>query len=271
MAMYVESPMYSAQEAYANGEQTQYGNILRQRPDDQKSPLLQPANKHKQLIVIDFEYAAANVTGYEFANHFIEWCYNYHDDALSHACQTRHYPTPEEQHRFIKAYVDHRPQFPHAGSTPRLTPLDTPVQTPASAVSQSTSTSSIVDFMLDARGSGNRDLMEEDRAREEKSEKAIRELREETRLWRAANSAKWVAWGIVQANMGADPAAYQDNASGSGSGNEAEEAAAGEHEYDYLSYAQDRAYFFLGDCLQLGLVTEEELGDVKDKVKIVEY
>ncbi|KAL8866509.1 MAG: hypothetical protein Q9174_006263, partial [Haloplaca sp. 1 TL-2023] len=35
-----------------------------------KSPLLLPANEHKQLIVIDFEYASANSPGLEFANHF---------------------------------------------------------------------------------------------------------------------------------------------------------------------------------------------------------
>ncbi|KAF5027492.1 hypothetical protein F66182_387, partial [Fusarium sp. NRRL 66182] len=52
---------------------TQYGNILRIRPDDEKSPLLQAANKHKQLIVIDFEYAGPNTRGLEFANHFNEW------------------------------------------------------------------------------------------------------------------------------------------------------------------------------------------------------
>lgn len=211
--------------------------------------------------MIDFEYATANVVGYEFANHFAEWCYNYHDESLSHVCQTRYYPTVEEQHRFIKAYVDHRPQFPHASSTPRLTPLDTPAAAPSQSASSST-----VDFMLDAKASGYRDLAEEDRAREEKSERVVEELREETRLWRAANSAKWVAWGIVQANMEAmegEPAQHEEE--------NGEEGAAGEHEYDYLSYAQDRAYFFLGDCMQLGLVTAEELGDVKDKVKIVEY
>ena len=32
-----------------------------------------PANEHKQLVVIDFEYASANVPGLEFANHFVSW------------------------------------------------------------------------------------------------------------------------------------------------------------------------------------------------------
>lgn len=50
--------------------QTQYGNLLRLKPDGE-SPLLHPANEHKQLIVIDFEYANANVPGLEFANHFV--------------------------------------------------------------------------------------------------------------------------------------------------------------------------------------------------------
>jgi thiamine kinase-like enzyme len=33
--------------------------------------LLLPANEHKQLIVIDFEYASANPPALEFANHFV--------------------------------------------------------------------------------------------------------------------------------------------------------------------------------------------------------
>lgn len=28
-------------------------------------------NEHKQLVVIDFEYANANPPGFEFANHFV--------------------------------------------------------------------------------------------------------------------------------------------------------------------------------------------------------
>lgn len=36
-----------------------------------QSPLLLPANEHKQLVVIDFEYSSANTPGLEFANHFV--------------------------------------------------------------------------------------------------------------------------------------------------------------------------------------------------------
>lgn len=46
----------------------------------------------------------------------------------------------------------------------------------------------------------------------------------------------------------------------------------GNEEFDYLAYAQDRAMFFWGDCLQLGLVKEEELPtDVLAKVKTLTY
>lgn len=54
----------------ALSSQTQYGNILRLEPPGE-SPLLLPANQHKQLVVIDFEYANANVPGFELANHFV--------------------------------------------------------------------------------------------------------------------------------------------------------------------------------------------------------
>lgn len=38
-----------------------------------QSPLLLPANEHKQLVVIDFEYSSANTPGFEFANHFVSF------------------------------------------------------------------------------------------------------------------------------------------------------------------------------------------------------
>ena len=118
----------------------------------------------------------------------------------------------------------------------------------------------------------------------------------ETRIWRLANSAQWVAWGIVQANIPglpdfepegkkkiggdeADKAAEdgekQDD-SDSKSGEENEEGdvkeQAGDEEFDYLAYAQERAMFAWGDAIKLGIVKGEELPkELMDKVKIVEY
>src|SRR5438034_7227720 len=116
--------------------QTQYGNLLRLEPSGE-SPLLHPANEHRQLIVIDFEYASPNTPGLEFANHFTEWCYNYHDADKAFQCNTTAYPTPDEQHRFIRSYVMHRPQYAAAASaTPQM---------------EAREKTNIPDFVLDAR------------------------------------------------------------------------------------------------------------------------
>ncbi|KAG8407391.1 hypothetical protein J3458_020869 [Metarhizium acridum] len=250
---------------------TQYGNILRIKPDDEKSPLLQPANKHKQLVVIDFEYAGANLPGLEFANHFTEWTYNYHDPVTSHACNHERYPTPEEQRRFIKAYVDHRPQFAVASSTPRVKPQDIKLQDsgpPTPSLNPTASTSSIVDFMLDARvPPGGWSAAE--RAREEQSDLNVRQLLEETRLWRPACSAFWIAWGIVQAKV---PGLDANNEPVSEEEAVKAEQELGPDEFDYLSYAQSRAFFFWGDCVQMGLVKPEELPEkLRSKLKIIDY
>ncbi|EXJ68350.1 choline kinase [Cladophialophora psammophila CBS 110553] len=183
---------------------TQYGNLMRLQPSG-TSPLLQPSNQHKQLVVIDFEYAAQNTVGLEFANHFTEWCYNYHNPPdKNFQCDTRRYPDEREQYRFVRSYVMHRPQFnPAASATPKM---------------EGREKTNISDFMLDARtpgggtpnpwgGSGGLDggveanYDREESEREKAQEEEIQRLLQQTRVWRMANSAQWVAWGIVQAKV----------------------------------------------------------------------
>lgn len=296
--------------------QTQYGNILRVRPDDERSPLLQPENQHKQLIVIDFEYASANLPGLEFANHFTEWAYNYHDERASYACAVeRSYPTAEEQQRFVRAYVEHRPKIvsnssnsASAASSSTSLPAGatdsdvTPSATPLLAATPSSS--SIVEFMLDARVPPG-GWKEEERRAAALGDEQINELLRETRLWRAMNSAQWVAWGIVQAKIpgytdgdseGSDEARrvqqppspvgsegtvkgdsindISNNGSGSVAGDENAAGGAEEEEegFDYLSYAHERALFFWGDCVQMGLARLEELPEgLRERVKVVEH
>lgn len=149
--------------------------------------------------------------------------------------------------------------------------------------------------------------IEEERRQDEAVESEIRKLVMETRLWRVANSAQWVAWGIVQAkvpgmdealeaqknstpksedtiirtpqgNLGSDPICqevgelvHEKRPESRGEvpeeGHEEEE-----DEFDYLGYAQERAMFFWGDVLQHGIVKREDLPEeLLSKVKIVEY
>lgn len=285
-------------------DQTQYGNLLRLEPYGE-SPLLLPANEHKRLVVIDFEYANANTPGMEFANHFTEWCYNYHSPVAPHACTTTAYPSPDEQYRFVNAYVQHRSPIQVRGSgSPASEPCPGPSLVPSSSVAS---------FMLDSRAP-RVPYTEDEKDREEAIKKEIERLLKETRLWRVANSAQWVAWGIVQAkvdgmdealmairaskkglarrivekiahratkghqaNDGTEPNAADSNAEDTDAEVDAEleEAKTNpepphpphEHDtddeagFDYLAYAQDRALFFWGDLLEMGLVKEEDLPD----------
>ncbi|ERF72144.1 hypothetical protein EPUS_02935 [Endocarpon pusillum Z07020] len=283
---------------------TQYGNLLRLRPSGE-SPLLHPENEHKQLVVIDFEYASANLPGFEFANHFTEWCYNYHHPERPWSVNPAYYPTLEEQHRFVQAYVQHRPVFSMEGSLTSTPKLSAP----------SPSVNPVSSFMLDSRAPAGSapNYQAEERAREKVLEGQIEALIRDAKLWRGMCSAHWVAWGIVQAKvpdmgqpqpqksktdrligkvrahlkpqsdpLGAEVLAKQkESKTDRPEGREIEEShregddeegEGGSEEFDYLAYAQDRALFFWGDCLQLGLVKKEELPeDLLAKVKMLTY
>ena len=235
-----------------------------------------------------------------------EWCYDYHDPEKSYSLQHDRYPTPDEQKRFLKAYVQHRPHF--SRSFPNSASATKPGQS-----------SSISSFMLDNR-SPPAQCQEDEARREEATEAEVERLMRQTRLWRVANSAQWVAWGIVQAkipstdessaNRQAQGTPTADNADiaheegtmtprasdsqmtetipavqdalernsenlkseGHAKGDNPPEEAEEEEEFDYLAYAQERAMFFWGDVLQLGIVKEEDLpADLFAKVKTVEY
>ncbi|KAI7903354.1 kinase-like domain-containing protein [Cokeromyces recurvatus] len=71
---------------------TQYGNILR-------------LEKSNELVIVDFEYAGYNPRGFDIANHFCEWTYDYHSDNPAEMKMDQ-FPTYEEQIRFLKAYLD---------------------------------------------------------------------------------------------------------------------------------------------------------------------
>jgi choline kinase len=303
-------------------EQTQYGNILRLTADTE-SPLLLPTNEHKRLIVIDFEYANANVPGLEFANHFVrlatlqtrdsadereqtEWCYDYHARAAPHACRVDRYPTPAQQNTFLAAYLAHRPSAAPAARSPSAPGTPAPV-TPALAPIRSTA--SIAALVLDARRGARRrrraasDDDDYDGSEDDDDDgdgrgtngdegndggggggggdpaalrRAMAQLRAETRAWRAANSAQWVLWGVVQAKVAGAPLSPapppMDAAAASQSPSAGEADGAHEGGFDYLAYARERAAFFWGDVIGLGVMRREELPtDVVAGARVVEY
>lgn len=56
-------------------------------------------------MVVDFEYAGYNPRGFDIANHFCEWMYNYHGVQPA-IMNVDDFPTEEEQLRFLKAYLE---------------------------------------------------------------------------------------------------------------------------------------------------------------------
>jgi choline kinase len=184
--------------------------------------------------------------------------------------------------------------------------------------------------MLDSRApAGLPDsYKEEEEKRLKAAEEKVKHLMAEARLWRIANSAQWVAWGIVQAQVDGLDDDEEPSASSSSTPStrddpkmhaismssdklssdvqekhdqhlhdhrpeglvaealahggdkdkdlvkEAEKAEAedDEDEFDYLGYAHQRAMFFWGDCVELGLVKLEELPEaLRGAVRIVAF
>lgn len=113
----------------------------------------------------------------------------------------------------------------------------------------------------------------------------------ETRLWRVACSAQWVAWGIMQARVpgfGEPEKAAPKSKNATEDTGEATSSRNGrgssegyiddankfevEEEFDYLRYAHERALFFWGDCVGLGLVKEQDLPvDLRKEIKLVDH
>ncbi|EOR04242.1 hypothetical protein E3P77_00166 [Wallemia ichthyophaga] len=84
---------------------TQPGNILLldRKPVDKPS--------HHKICVIDFEYAAPNARGYDLANHFTEWRYDYHHDTLSWK-PILSYPSYQDRRAFYEAYMSESEKQP---------------------------------------------------------------------------------------------------------------------------------------------------------------
>ena len=213
------------------------------------------------------------------------------------------------------------------------------ISTPSAASSDPSSQSTISTFALDSRAPPAQ-IEADETATEEVVNAEVERLLAETRLWRVANSAQWVAWGIVQAKVegmgealataarsqdakqqarsgatGDDDGDGDENATNKiergksksrnipmmsdplsheaerlaeaardkrrdgedqDKGNPEEAKDEDEHEeeaeFDYLGYAQQRALFFWGDVLRLGIVNAEDLPEeVLEKVKRVDY
>jgi len=95
----VESREGASRRVFAHND-TQYGNLLRLAKRERNIP------EHRQIVVVDFEYASPNPAAFEIANHFHEWTANYHS-SIPHILDHSKYPTLEERRNFYSAYIAH--------------------------------------------------------------------------------------------------------------------------------------------------------------------
>lgn len=59
-----------------------------------------------ELMIIDFEYCAYNYRGFDIANHFLEWTYDYTNDKFPFFhYRPSDYPTPQQIDNFITSYL----------------------------------------------------------------------------------------------------------------------------------------------------------------------
>ncbi|KAF7306623.1 Choline kinase [Mycena indigotica] len=84
---------------------TQYGNLLLLNKRNENLP------EHRQIIVVDFEYASPNPASFDIANHWHEWTADYHSQT-PHILDHTRYPTKEERDNFYMAYLQHAAETP---------------------------------------------------------------------------------------------------------------------------------------------------------------
>lgn len=160
--------------------------------------------------------------------------------------------------------------------------------------------------MLDNRIPKEVSIEKQDEENDRAVEKEVARLIHETQIWRLANSAQWVMWGVMQAKieglpdfddetqtasvaagqlatlpedsaMLSDSALPQDQPEAKevqckkAAPVEADKDKDEDEEFDYLAYTFARAMFFWGDAVELGLVKLEELpADIQKNIKLVD-
>jgi len=159
--------------------------------------------------------------------------------------------------------------------------------------------------MLDTRFPKDVSVEKADEEYDRAVEKEVARLIHESQIWRLANSAQWVMWGVMQAKIEGLPDFDDETQTASAAAGKlislpedsvilsdplkpeeqqmaedikgkkpdpVEEGDNGEgDEFDYLAYTFERAMFFWGDAVELGLVKLDELpADVKDNIKLVD-
>ncbi|KAF9229584.1 kinase-like protein [Gyrodon lividus] len=124
---HVEKVEGASRRVFAHND-AQHGNLLRLT-----GKLAEGAPEHRQIVVVDFEYASPNPLAFDIANHFHEWTADY-QSSTPHVLDPLRYPTADQRRNFYQAYLMHArtPSLDHSitevVSEASLTKLDRQVR-----------------------------------------------------------------------------------------------------------------------------------------------
>ncbi|OAV91667.1 hypothetical protein PTTG_06511 [Puccinia triticina 1-1 BBBD Race 1] len=221
---------------------TQCGNLLLRQDDD---PLLRE-QPQDQIMVIDFEYASANPRGFDIANHFHEWCADYHHPTHSYSL-TRHgnYPTYPERKRFYRAYLGIDCEYSKTNSTVKE---EDPSESSPKSYIKRFKDCEISELNLDEPS----DLATPTKASfvskgghggivEKEEDGEVTSLEQDVSLWSPASHAMWALWGLVQAR---DDLKVQLDRWLSLPTLSLANPSTDEFEFDYFSYSAERIILF---------------------------
>ncbi|RLV91827.1 Choline kinase [Spathaspora sp. JA1] len=256
-----ESESFSSNYKFCHND-TQYGNLLLHESFNKEDVIVDSTpmsstttsvssmedaiksssnKKDSDLVVIDFEYSAANFPAFDIVNHFSEWMSDYYHEEKPYYIFNENYPTKNEQLNLIKAYVEYDFQFP------------------SSTLKTSKTTE---------------DLINEPSANLLNYE--IEKLYNECIFWRASVQIYWCLWGLIQngpitplvtngksEEQGID-ATYsittatesltiEDNDQAS------ESITSSDDEFSYLKYSNQKVALIMGDLIQFGLIDKKDI------------
>lgn len=246
----------------------QCGNLLKLTPGGKDEIVPGLKFPHEMIIVVDFEYAGVNPRAFDIANHFLEWQTDYHHPTLSHSL-SRHgkAPTIEERQRFYRAYVPcdgafdsgQEPPIPALEEDdPRVQRLEEEVQLWTAASHAMYTVWSVVQATDDIVRRIDEWLG--DRKQAEAAEAKVQAYRENLRNKRAREQKEVESKGERNENkevIGREGSASDDVANLK-NGETGENQARGVElhtigDFDYMSYALERATLFRQSIMQLGL------------------
>lgn len=79
------------------------GNILLKTKEDSEEDSI---SADPELVIIDFEFSSYNYRGFDLANHFLEWIFDYTNISYPFFYHFKeNYPTVEQSHDFIRTYL----------------------------------------------------------------------------------------------------------------------------------------------------------------------